>query len=981
MNEAMLRGFNSIGDVQVYWEIWEKTYLRSSYPQRYQDLIEPLAKLYSHVIEYQARVICHLSRAQLSRAWQDVAGWNDWDGKATTIKDLSKGCSDLIPALQEEEIREHWSGQLQEMQESRTVLDEIRRILEDGGKQTQKIYEDQNERDLLHDLASDYERGKNFNPRRVDGTCEWFFKDERFRKWRTSKASAFLWVSAGPGCGKSVLSRCLVDDGQLSTSVTASTVCYFFFKDGEEGRMDSADALSAILHQLFSRDMTGNLIGHAFSAHKSFGKSLSHNVSELWRILTDCAKSLDGGEIVCVLDALDECSETSRRQLIDKLEDFYSQEPQQNTSRLKFLITSRPYDDLEASFGKSAAYLHLDGDDKSDDIRHEINLVIDARLGELAGSLDPEDRRKISERLKSMENRTYLWLHLTFGIIEQKRSMYGKRSKIEELLSDLPSRVSDAYEKILSRSQDETQTEILLRIVLAAAQPLTLDETNVALTLALRKEWFASYAALESDLWPTSSFKTVVKNLCGLFISVYNSKLSFIHQTAREFLTAPESQNKWKGRLNMQDSHQTLSLCCLHYLLLPDFPTAVEAVEDRQEPFFFYAAANWPFHFKSQGPDRADRSRKDARALCNVSGPQTRRWGRRVYTPGKYISWIWKSEEWTDLILASYLGLAQVVDDILALELVDVNARGGWWRRTALEEATHEGHLEVMQVLFNRSDEVKITEDVVKAAARSWKSDEAMMSLLLDKRGNEVKITDRVVMAAAENSKSGGAIMSLLLDKRGNEVMITNGVVMAAARNAESGKAVMSLLLDKRGNEVKITKDMVKALVETAAKPSTSYQQGDKEIMMLLLDRRGTNITAEAIIQIARSFDQQVMTLLLDRRGDEVEITQKVVEAAASNNISGKEVMTLLLDRRGDKVKITREVIKAVMMNDGKGKEIMELLFDRRLDEAIKEAERISGGGRQLSGIIFERLSETLIRICLNTGWVYGRSGSRALAS
>jgi hypothetical protein len=76
--------------------------------------------------------------------------------------------------------------------------------------------------------------------------------------------------------------------------------------------MESADALSAILHQLFSRNLTGSLIGHALSAHKCFGKNLSHNMSELWRILTDCAKSADGGVIFFILDALDECNETSR---------------------------------------------------------------------------------------------------------------------------------------------------------------------------------------------------------------------------------------------------------------------------------------------------------------------------------------------------------------------------------------------------------------------------------------------------------------------------------------------------------------------------------------------------------------------------------------------------------------------------------------------------------------------------------------------
>ena len=59
--------------------------------------------------------------------------------------------------------------------------------------------------------------------------------------------SSLLWVSTGPGYGKSVLSRALIDDHQLSTNVTTSTVCHFFFKDGDERRIYSANALCAIL--------------------------------------------------------------------------------------------------------------------------------------------------------------------------------------------------------------------------------------------------------------------------------------------------------------------------------------------------------------------------------------------------------------------------------------------------------------------------------------------------------------------------------------------------------------------------------------------------------------------------------------------------------------------------------------------------------------------------------------------------------------
>lgn len=601
----MLKGFNSIGDVQVYWHISEETYLQSLHKQDYQDLVEPLAKLYSYVIEYQARVICHLSRAQLSRAWQDVTGWNDWVGLAGEVTDLSKGCSDCIPPLREQELRRNRDSQLQEMQESRTILDKIRHILKEGRKQTQRIYEDQWERNLLRDLASDYEGYKNFNPQRVAGTCEWFFDDDRFRRWRDSRISSLLWVSAGPGCGKSVLSRALIDEERLSTNVTTSTVCHLFFKDGDERRMDSTNALCAILHQLFTQDPTGSLMEHALPSFKNKSEKLMVSFSELWRILENCARSSNTGEIVCILDALDECNKDSRRQLINQLKEFYTKQDQSRShpSKLKFLITSRPYDDLEASFRKfsgTTTYMRFDGDDRSDQIGREINLVIDARMHDIGGDLADEDRRTISERLKCMENRTYLWLHLTFDIIEQSPSEYSRRSDMETLLSDLPSQVSEAYEKILSRSKDSLQADMLLQIVLAAAEPLTLDEANVALTSALERQWHTSFVEFAKKKWHPKSFQTVVKNLCGLLINVYDSKLFLLHQTAREFLTAePDPQYKWKGRFNMRQSHGTLSLSCLNYLSLSDIATAVQdnSIDDQQYPFISYATANWLFHY------------------------------------------------------------------------------------------------------------------------------------------------------------------------------------------------------------------------------------------------------------------------------------------------------------------------------------------------------------------------------------------------
>ncbi|KAJ6178877.1 hypothetical protein N7519_009338 [Penicillium mononematosum] len=704
---AMLKGFNSISDVQVYWAIFEETYLSSSHRHHYENLIEPLAKLYSYIIEYQARAICHLSKTQLSRGWQNVAGENDWAEKASEIEALSEARSSLISHDNENEIRERWGRQLREIQESSAILKEIRQVLDETQRQTQGNYEDKAEKDLLHDLASDYEGYKDFNRLRVQGTCEWFFNDEKFCKWRDSNTSGLLWLSAGPGCGKSILSRALIDERRLSLNVTTSTVCHFFFKDGYEDRMYSVNALCAVLHQLFSRDPSGALIKLALPAHKNYGKSLIRNLSGLWNILLDCAKSPHAGEIVCILDALDECEQQSRLQLISKLKDFYCQ-PQGSSalsSKLSFLITSRPYPEIERNFGgfSTTEYLHFDGDKKSVAITREIDLVIDDHVSQTIGNFTADDQLEISKRLKTMENRTYLWLYVIFETIKEDPSRHGKRSSIEKLLNNIPSKLSEAYEKILGRSRCQEETQHLLEIILAAARPLTLDEANVALTLALAEEDFTSHSALENDLWPKNNFESIVKGLSGLFISVHDSKLFFIHQTAREFLIDPSGRGTWEGRLSMSKSSRTISRACFKFLMLPDLRASVKDADfwddddydlndpnhvtlKQLPPFFCYAADHWPSHFLSQGPTDIDQSLKDARTLCN-----------------RHQAWVWVTASgWTP----------QVVENILTEEHIDVNTEDKSSTlalkssRSALSAACLGGKSDVVTLLLDKGANV-----------------------------------------------------------------------------------------------------------------------------------------------------------------------------------------------------------------------------------------------------------------------------------
>jgi hypothetical protein len=851
----MLEGFNSIGDLQVYWKACEETCLRSEHRQHYQRLLEPLVKLYSHVFAYQAYVICHLSKSQQSRAWKNLTSPNFWNNKLEDIDGLSQNCCRLIDASREREIQQNRDSQLQELQALRIIQENI---LQSNAENRRN----EKETELLHNLAvaaGDYTRYKNLNPHRVDGTCEWFLTDERFCKWRDSKSPSLLWVSAGPGCGKSVLSKSLIDDRQLATCVTTitftpssidavssreSTVCYFFFKDGGDGHMDSAHALCALLHQLFTCPSTSGLIKYALQSHREHGATLTRKFSELWRILSDCVTSPDAGEIICVLDALDECKD-NRQDFIKTLKEFYSQSERlpNASSNFRFLVTSRPYPDLESSFQKfrtTTAYLRFDGDEKSEQIRQEIDLVIDARLQDITDGFTANDQRKISERLKSMDHRTYLWLHLTLNIIEESPTEFGKRSDIEKLLSHLPSKVSHAYERILSRSTNQSRTKILLRIMLAAARPLTLDEANIALTSAIQEQEPESYADIKADLWPRDNFRSIVTNLCGLFVSVYDSKLSFIHQTAREFLLDSKEEGNWKGHFNMAQSHSAISRTCLFHLLLPDInrPPKDDPAQVEQHPYFAYAASYWPLHFVSQEVTNADAFRRHARTLCNTAGHQASIWAPS-YFKETFLLW----EDWSDLTLASYLGLSEVVHDILFKEKIDIEIeakdRSG---QTALVWAAAQGHEAVVKLLLEKGAEIEENDCsygqtvLLRAAVQGH---EAVVKLLLEK-GAEIETMDNYGRTALARAAQYGreTVVKLLVEKGAEiEAEDRNGQTALAWAAQYGREAVVKLLLEK-GAEIEAKDQNGQTALAWAA------QYGHEAVVKLLVEK-GAEIEAK----------------------------------------------------------------------------------------------------------------------------------------
>lgn len=120
------------------------------------------------------------------------------------------------------------------------------------------------------------------------------------------------------------------------------------------------------------------------------------------------------GEIVCLPDALDKCRESEREKLIDKLSRLHSVSTKPS-AKLKFLVTSRPYHDIESAFYGAIDDLHsisLPGEHESDIFSKELNLVIDHQIPRIRSALkfplQSKAQNVLIEKLKSTPHRTYL---------------------------------------------------------------------------------------------------------------------------------------------------------------------------------------------------------------------------------------------------------------------------------------------------------------------------------------------------------------------------------------------------------------------------------------------------------------------------------------------------------------------------------------------------------------------------------------------
>ncbi|KAH0565359.1 hypothetical protein GP486_001242 [Trichoglossum hirsutum] len=757
-----------------------------------------VARLYSQVLEFQARALCHLSRHPVTRFFNDMFKADGWDTLLVEMRKSELTCRGFTQLIDSEKLQTGIEEQKSRMEGLQQTTTDILTVLKTD-KGERQIEEENAFFQALY--TSDYEEHKARNRNQVPGTCEWFTSHQLFRSWQESRASSLLWVSADPGCGKSVLAKYLIDDVLQSTK--SRTTCYFFFKDDNTEQRSAVNALCALLRQLFLLKKT--LLQHAIPQFQRDGSRLANSFHNLWDILVSTALDPEAGEIVCILDALDECEEKERIQLLQALGKYYRILTNDGNCKtaLKFLVTSRPYVHIQREFQMLKNHLptiHLSGENETKKISGEIDLVIKSRVQEIGDKslLEPKERSFLQNELSAVPNRTYLWLTLILEVIE--RSLSYTDGNVRRIISTMPKTVEEAYEKILNRSADVTRAKRLLHIVVAATRPLTLMEMNLALAI---NESYRTYQELELE--PEDRFRTTVRSLCGLFVTIIDGRIYLLHQTAKEFLVSKETglsvchddisrprlhrtpekplnpketvqpisqdgcPTQWMHSLKTQESNSVLAKICIWYLLFTVSENHPPPIHEStyEHVFLDYSAKNWADHFREAHLCRDMAIIKQVLEICDSRSRRFLTWFR-IYCTTIYRL---HPRGFTDLMIGSYFG-HDVIVELLLEKGADLEPRDKAFGLTPLLWAAKNGHDAVVKLLLENGARLESKDIISGRTPLSWaavKGRDAVVKLLLE-NGSDLESKNNSgrtpLWWAAENGHI--TVAKLLLEKGAN---------------------------------------------------------------------------------------------------------------------------------------------------------------------------------------------------------------------
>ncbi|KAJ5708179.1 hypothetical protein N7488_007980 [Penicillium malachiteum] len=390
----------------------------------------------------------------------------------------------------------------------------------------------------LHDLRTtnphdDKERIKETNGGLLEDSYRWIFDNEAFKQWQGSQSNRLLWVRGDPGKGKTML-LCGIIEELIRLYGDTATIS-FFFCQATNMRINSATSVvRGLIYSLVENNPS--LLRHVRARYNYTGKELFEDVntwSALISIFTEILKDLSfKGVSYLIVDALDEC-QNGRRELLDLIVKSSVAHPE-----IKWVISSR---------NKDKIIERLDSAPHIAPISLELN---EASVDSLAKQkkYDEKITATVKRHLLTNSQGTFLWVALVWKNLDQMPKRHVMKN-----LDMFPPGLDALYHRMMGQVRDSEDAGLCKQILgtaTAVSRPVTLSELS---SLHAGRDGFDDLNTL---------FELI--GICGSFLTLRESTVTFVHQSAKDFLTREVFTEIFPNGLDSE--HHTIFSQCLNVL-------------------------------------------------------------------------------------------------------------------------------------------------------------------------------------------------------------------------------------------------------------------------------------------------------------------------------------------------------------------------------------------------------------------------------
>jgi hypothetical protein len=351
-----------------------------------------------------------------------------------------------------------------------------------------------------------------------------------------------LWIKGDPGKGKTMLLCGIIDEISALTRLkdkSAIAILSFFFCQATDSRINNAAAVLRGLIYLII-DQQPSLLSHVRKKYDHAGKALFEDANA-WVALSEIFTSIlqDPGlnRTYLIIDALDEC-------IVDlpKLLEFIVQNSF-ISPRVKWVISSRNWPDIEERLEGDRQKMRLCLELNPKSVSAAVSTYIKHKTLQLADqkNYDARTREAVLQHLVSNANNTFLWVAL---VCENLKNV--SRWKTLAKLNEFPPGLDSFYQRIVSQiynSDDADLCRQILAITSTVYRPITL--TQISSLVETLKDMADDHESLAAII-----------GLCGSLLTLRESTIYFVHQSAKDFLLKKASDNIFPS--GIRDVHYTI---------------------------------------------------------------------------------------------------------------------------------------------------------------------------------------------------------------------------------------------------------------------------------------------------------------------------------------------------------------------------------------------------------------------------------------